>query len=340
MKRLSLTLLLVTALMALSGISVKAMTTGPGPCSVEIRGDYLPALSTFGVSGKVMTTDSQKSIFYRFVDLAKPLNAHVRLWLWSSLESISCDYDSFDAAVDAIVEYATNDAVCILYIADMNKAYAHVGEQVIPDYDTAKLVDILQRDKVVGEFNKLAGVFNALCADAGQATGKYATHVSMQAREVSEEEIREAMDPLHEVFSGYICIDYRATRHETFTSILRYFRGINYDEEYDLWEHEMDYYYKDAIYITYYGDTGDVFIDIGEDTSIKLSEKEIEKLESTFVAASDASDSSGFAAGVAALAEAVAASDEKGVVGTIAGISTAVVILLAVCTVVIVKKKC
>lgn len=236
-------------------------------------------------------------------------------------------------------EYAGENAVCILYFGDLNEAYVHVGSGVIPDYDTGRLKELLCAPVEVDEFSQFVSVFDTLSADAGKATGKYATYIE-RPDEVEEEDVRAAVKPLHEVFPGYVCVDYRSTRYETFTSVLRAFREIDYDEEYALWEHEMDYYYRDAIYITYYGDTGGAFIDIGEDTGIKLSDSEIQQLEAAFKAASDKSDCSGFAAGVTALAEAVAApAGSGGENGVVVIAAAAAVVLLAGVVLVKVKKR-
>lgn len=110
--------------------------------------------------------------------------------------------------------------------------------------------------------------------------------------------------------------------------MLRRDKGLDYDEIYALWENKLEYYFQDAIYITYFGKTGSVLIDIGEQTGVQLSNRQIQELEAAFQPGTDESDAAGFAAGVSALTSAVANADNGISSGVLIGVGAVVVLLL------------
>lgn len=110
--------------------------------------------------------------------------------------------------------------------------------------------------------------------------------------------------------------------------MLRRDKGLDYDEIYALWENKLEYYFQDAIYITYFGKTGTVLIDIGEQTGVQLSNRQIQELEAAFQPGTDEGDAAGFAAGVSALTSAVANADNGISSGVLIGVGAVVVLLL------------
>lgn len=110
--------------------------------------------------------------------------------------------------------------------------------------------------------------------------------------------------------------------------MLRRDKGLDYDEIYALWENKLEDYFQDAIYITYFGKTGSVLIDIGEQTGVQLSNRQIQELEATFQPGTDEGDAAGFAAGVSALTSAVANADNGISSGVLIGVGAVVVLLL------------
>ena len=110
--------------------------------------------------------------------------------------------------------------------------------------------------------------------------------------------------------------------------MLRRDKELDYDEIYALWENKLEYYFQDAIYITYFGKTGSVLIDIGEQTGVQLSNRQIQELEAAFRPGTGESDAAGFAAGVSALTNAVANADNGISSGVLIGVGAVVVLLL------------
>lgn len=305
----------------LPGGAARALSARADTFSVDTRGDYLPTLSTFGVTGEVME-DSYRNIFHRFTHFAETYDAHIQLWLWNTLEGV---YGSFDEAKAELSQYAEADAVCLLYVDDIGQAWVHIGGEIAPGIMEEELAALLLAD---GEpYDKLVGVFDTLCAAAGSSTGRYVTGFSMAPTDEARPAVDEALVPLHEVFSGYVFVDYYDGTHDEERSVLRLLRDIDYDEVYAAWEHEMDYYYRDAIYITYYSETGTAFVDVGEDTGIQLSQRKLEEIERAFAPASGA-DQSGFAAGVTALADAVTGTDSAPTVMVLLAVAAAAALLV------------
>lgn len=322
-RKRTLSILLAGFLLAavLPGGAARALSARADAFSVDTRGDYLPTLSTFGVTGEVME-DSHRNIFHRFTHFAEAYDATIQLWLWNTLDGV---YSSFDEAKADIAQYAEADAVCILYADDIGQAWVHIGGDIAPRVMEEELTALLLKDEE--PYDKLVGVFDTLCAAVGSSTGRYVTGYSMLPGDEARLAVEEALIPLHEAFSGYVFVDYYSGTELEERSVLRHLRDIDYDEVYAAWEHELDYYYRDAIYITYYSETGTAFVDIGEDTGIQLSQQKLERIESAFAPASGA-DQAGFAAGISALADAAAAPGGAPTVGILLG--AAVLMLLII----------
>ena len=287
-------------------------------------GDYIEGLSSFGVTGQV-AADGFQHLMSRFDRFAQKYECSIYLWAWQSLDKSG--YDSFDAAKEALEENIAEDTVCILYLSDTNEGYIHVGSDVLPNFDTAALTEVLCREDAPNAYYRMAGVFDALCSMAGKSTGDYVTAIYNANGDVSDEAIEQAVLPLHEVFSGYLCVDFYWESEEE-NSVLRRDRELDYDEIYALWENKLEYYFQDAIYITYFGKTGSVLIDIGEQTGVQLSNRQIQELEAAFQPGTDEGDAAGFAAGVSALTSAVANADNGISSGVLIGVGAVVVLLL------------
>ncbi len=112
-KKLGKTFLVVVLALTLLGTAASASRYGTPdfPFSTKLRGDYLPALSTFMVIGDVMV-DSYKVMLSRLVEFSKAYGCHVYLWQWETLESSG--YASFDDAVAEISQHAAADTVCVV----------------------------------------------------------------------------------------------------------------------------------------------------------------------------------------------------------------------------------
>lgn len=290
-----------------TAVSASGYGTPDGPFSAEQLGDYLPALSTYKVIGDVMV-DSYKVILSRFTDFSKAYGCHVYLWQWETLESSG--YASFDDAVAEISQYAAADTVCVVYIHNLKQAYVQVGSGLVPEADVDSLADTLLRDGEEEPFFRVASFYNALCKMVGREKGTYVTGSYLAAKQIDQEGLEEIMVPLHEAFPGYIWVEYYSGDCEPGTeySVLRNSREIDYDATYALWEHELEYYFKDAIYLSYYSQTGTAFLDFGENTGVVLPDERILELEAAFGPSTD-SDAAGFRAGVENLAAVLAEMD-------------------------------
>lgn len=328
-------LVLPLILTLLCGGWVRAAEAAP---AVRVYGDYIPALVTFGVSGQT-AADSYDHLTARFSALAETYGCDVHVWAWQGLDSSSCGYASYEEARAATVgQYGTENAVCLLYIAGLGRAEVHVGGDIAPDFDAAALGSLLPE---AGEdaFSHMARVFDDLCWQLGQATGTYVT--SMHCSDSSREALRQAAQPLSQVFSGYLRIEILNQTPEDRSSVLRRDRLRDYDAEYAQWEQTLDYYFRDAIYLTYYTDTGLARIDIGENAGVTLTQAEVERLEAAFQPPAADGDLSGFAAGIAALAEAVESAESGVSAAGILGIciTVAAVLAAAAAAVLIVRKR-
>ena len=297
-------------------------------------GDYIEGLSSFGVKGQV-AADGFQHLMSRFDRFAQKYECNIYLWAWQSLESSS--YDSFDTAKKELEQNIAEDTVCILYLGDTNEGYIHVGNDVVPNFDTAALTEVLCRKDAPDAYYRMAGVFDALCSMAGESTGDYITAIYNANSDLSDEAIEQTVLPLHKVFPGYLCVDvYWESEDEN--SVLRRDSELDYNEIYALWENELEYYFQDAIYITYFGKSGKALIDIGEQTGIQLSDRQIEELEAAFQPGTDERDAAGFAAGVSALRDAVANADKGIRSDVLIGAGAVVVILLAGGAIFLLKK--
>lgn len=308
-KKLGKTFLAVVLALTLLGTAASASRYGTPdfPFSAKLRGDYLPALSTFMVIGDVMV-DSYKVMLSRLVEFSKAYGCHVYLWQWETLESSG--YASFDDAVAEISQHAAADTVCVVYIHNLKQAYVQVGDGLVPEADVDSLVDTLLRDGEEEPFFRIASFYNALCKMVGREKGTYVTGSYLATKQIDQKRLEEIMVPLHEAFPGYIWVEYFSGNYEPGTeySALRNSRKIDYDATYVLWEHELEYYYQDAIYLSYFSQTGTAFLDFGENTGVALPDERILELEAAFGPSSD-SDAAGFRAGVENLAATVAEMD-------------------------------
>ena len=91
-----------------------------------------------------------------------------------------------------------------------------------------------------------------------------------------------------EKFSGYVYVECNMTPE----SIRKMAEPLNYDR-----------FYADAIYICYKQQTGEAFVHVGERTGLTL--KDAAAVEAAFQPGEDSEDSSGFAAGIISLSNAL-----------------------------------
>ena len=185
-----------------------------------------------------------------------------------------------------------------------------MGSNIAQDFDKDGLIETLCEEGEKDEFYRMAHTFDDLCDQVGHSTGRYVSKINRIGEGGDEQEIKNALIPLHEVFSGYVCVDYYSGVADEEGSVLRKSREIDYDETFEVWEHELEYYYDDTIYITYYSDTGKAYIDIGKDVEPEFSGKDISEIETSFRMAENENDFSGFASGITALTEKIANPDE------------------------------
>ena len=150
-----------------------------------------------------------------------------------------------------------------------------MGSNIAQDFDKDGLIETLCEEGEKDEFYRMAHTFDDLCDQVGHSTGRYVSKINRIGEGGDEQEIKNALIPLHEVFSGYVCVDYYSGVADDEGSVLRKSREIDYDETFEVWEHELEYYYDDTIYITYYSDTGKAYIDIGKDVEPEFSGKDI-----------------------------------------------------------------
>lgn len=301
---------------------------------IKISGDYIQPLSTLDVTGDVME-NAYHHLLSRFLAFSEEYDCDVYLWMWKT--EAAGTYGSFEQTKQAIENQADADSVYILYMDDIKKAYVHMGDDVVPDYDTSQLIQILCEDTDKDGYDKIVRVYDQLCSSANALTGKYVTHL-YTGYDMDRQAVKDAAIPIHEVFPGYVCIDYFGEDTGAETSVLRNSQNIDYDNEFAKWEHKLEYYFRDTVYITYFAKTGRAFIDIGEETPIHLSKKTLEKIETSF-SPSTPDDISGFQEGIAELAANIQGSAESPLYQNI-GIW--IVIIVGICLlllVVIVKKK-
>lgn len=309
MKRLGKTFFAAVLALTLLGTAASASGYGTpdGPFSAELLGDYLPALSTYMVTGDVMV-DSHKAMLSRFGDFSKTYGCHVYIWQWKTLESSG--YASFDDAVTEMSQRAADDTVCVVYIDNLKKAYVQVGDGLVPEADVDSLADTLLRGREEEPFFRFASFYNALCGMVGREKGTYVTGTFLATKQIDQEGLEEIMAPLHEAFPGYIWVDYNSGDFEPGTeySVLRNSREIDYDATYALWEHEQEFYFNDALYLSYYSQTGTAFLDFGKNTGVTLSDERLRELEAAFEPSTD-DDAAGFRSGVENLTAVLAKMD-------------------------------
>lgn len=339
MKKSGKILTVLALLLSLCAVPVSAAVTGGEDYSLQFSGDYLPALTAITAPGS-RAADDYQLMFGRFKFFSQEYYCRTYLYLWNSLEDSR--YTSFEEAQADIAQYVAEDSVCILYFGAEDLAWAHVGGAVIPGFDAGEVEKLLHTD-AEDEFYKVAAVFNALCDAAGEATGHYVNGAELGLSadwQELEGEVKARMDEvllsLHEVFPGYVYVDFRNGEDQEGTSLLRKMGELDYDEIYDHWLHKLDYYFRDAIYITYYSGSGQAYLDIGENAGIQLSQRDIEKVEKAFQPAQEAGDLSGFSAGIGALTETIAREESGLAVGPVVA---AAALLLVVGAVLIIKRK-
>lgn len=308
-KRCGRTLLAAVLALMLLGTAAFASNYGTpdGPFSAELLGDYLPALSTFMVTGSVMT-DSHKTMLARFGDFSEAYSCHVYVWQWATLENSG--YASFEDAVAAMEPHAADNTVCVVYLHSPRKAYVRVGAALTPEADADALADKLLHGDAE-PFPRFAAFYDALCETVGRAKGTYVTGNLLSTTQLDRQGLEQIMVPLHEAFPGYIWVDYSSDGGAAGTeySVLRHSREIDYNATYALWEHPLEYYFEDALYLTYYSQTGTAFLDFGKNTGVKLSDKQLRELEAAFAPSADGSGADGFRAGTDRLAAALAKMD-------------------------------
>jgi len=272
---------------------------------VFLDGDYVPAPTSTGPALGYYFADSYRHMSFRWNDFSQEYNCNLCVQMWTGLERSG--YASLEEALAARPQYLDERSVCIFYAAQEDLVYIHVGQEVIPGCDTTA-VEAALHGEAPDAYYKAVNTFNALCAAAGEVPGHYLTEIGASGLGMElYDDLSAATAPLHQAFSGHVYVDLYPTGSAEDGTVLRRAKELDYDAIYDKWEHKMDYYYQDTIWITYHTDTGDALLDIGAQVRPKLSKGEIEAIQAAFLPVSDPHDLSGFQAGVDALAEALQA---------------------------------
>lgn len=209
-------------------------------------------------------------------------------------------------------------SIWIVYSEQEDELFLHVGENIAPECDLSGVESALHNKNEPDRYFRGLDAISALCDAIRQSLPDWnLTYIN--ARE--PEAISSALKPLQEKFSGYVYVECNMSPE----SIRKLAEPLNYDR-----------FYADAIYICYEQQTGEAFVRVGERTGLTL--KDVAMVEAAFRPGEDSEDSSGFAAGVISLSDAL--TDDTGV-STVLVVSAIAVVLAAAgaLTLVLVRRK-
>ena len=212
----------------------------------------------------------------------------------------------------------TENSIWIVYSEQEDELFLHVGENIAPECDLSGVESALRNKNEPDHYFRGLDAISALCDAIRQSLPDWnLTFISGREPEA----ISLALKPLREKFSGYVYVECNMTPE----SIRKMAEPLNYDR-----------FYADAIYICYKQQTGEAFVRVGERTGLTL--KDAAAVEAAFQPGEDSEDSSGFAAGIISLSNAL--TDDAGVSPVLVVSVIAIVLAAAgVLTLILVRRK-
>lgn len=212
----------------------------------------------------------------------------------------------------------TENSIWIVYSEQEDELFLHVGENIAPECDLSGVESALRNKNEPDHYFRGLDAISALCDAIRQSLPDWnLTFISGREPEA----ISSALKPLREKFSGYVYVECNMTPE----SIRKMADPLNYDR-----------FYADAIYICYKQQTGEAFVRVGERTGLTLKDAAI--VEAAFRPGEDSEDSSGFAAGIISLSNAL--TDDAGVSPVLVVSVIAIVLAAAgVLTLILVRRK-
>lgn len=227
----------------------------------------------------------------RYDLLGETFGAQVTLELWTTLAAGG--YASTeDMLARAAARFAGHEGeIALVYAADADRAFVHVGGAVKPDCDLSAVEGALA-DPKAGDFDRLMGAWRGLWTALAGGADIYPTAVTVEGSGVTSAQVEEALKPLREVFSGPVSV---------------YYSGGE-----PAWEQAADLcglrsrYEGDAILLCYEETSGAVALHVG--TATGLTAKGADEVSTAFAQAGP----EGFARGVEALAQSLEPLDGRG----------------------------
>ena len=212
----------------------------------------------------------------------------------------------------------TENSIWIVYSEQEEELFLHVGENIAPECDLSGVESALHNKNEPDSYFRGLDAISALCDAIRQSLPDWnLTYIN--ARE--PEAISSALKPLREKFSGYVYVECNMSPE----SIRKLAEPLNYDR-----------FYADAIYICYKQQTGEAFVRVGERTGLTLKDTAI--VEAAFRPGKDSEDSSGFAAGVISLSDALTDDTDVSTV-LVVGVIAIVLAAAGALTLVLVRRK-
>lgn len=250
--------------------------------------DELDSRQAEWTDGDVVTVRS--TVEGRYDLLGETFGTQMTLELWTTLAAGG--YTSTeDMLAQAAARYAEHEKeIALVYAADADRAFVHVGGAVKPDCDLSAVEGALA-DPKAGDFDRLMGAWRGLWTALAGGADIYPTAVTTEGTDVSPAQVEEALKPLREVFSGPVTV---------------YYGGGE-----SAWEQAADLcglrsrYEGDAILLCYEETSGAVALHVGVATGLKA--KGADEVSTAFAQAGP----EGFARGVEALAQNLHSMDEK-----------------------------
>ena len=212
----------------------------------------------------------------------------------------------------------TENSIWMVYSEQEDELFLHVGENIAPECDLSGVESALHNKNEPDSYFRGLDAISALCDAIRQSLPDWnLTYIN--ARE--PEAISSALKPLREKFSGYVYVECNMSPE----SIRKLAEPLNYDR-----------FYADAIYICYKQQTGEAFVRVGERTGLTLKDTAI--VEAAFRPGKDSEDSSGFAAGVISLSDALTDDTDVSTV-LVVGVIAIVLAAAGALTLVLVRRK-
>ena len=250
--------------------------------------DELDSRQAEWTDGDVVTVRS--TVEGRYDLLGETFGTQMTLELWTTLAAGG--YTSTeDMLAQAAARYAEHEKeIALIYAADADQAFVHVGSDIKADCDLSEVEGALT-DPKAGDFDRLMGAWRALWTALADGADIYPTEVTVEGSDVTSAQVEEMLAPLREVFSGPVAV---------------YYGGGEM-----VWEQAADLYglrsrYEgDAILLCYEETSGSMTLNVGTLTGLRL--KGAGEVSTAFAQAGP----EGFARGVEALAQNLHSMDEK-----------------------------